>query len=229
MYIHVSAGEQPQAFTDPRNSSIISAEIGDTNITTLRCDIFAAATMTHNSSNSTTMQVVTSWQLEDYNGQMGRRAVSTVDRDDAILIHGNRTPVGSFYSSYNNFLTILRFIPELNGTVLSCGVGDTVYLGMFPFLAYSESVLLEECCLKYLCPENLCPENLCPDNLCPENLCPDNLCPENLCPDNLCPDNLCPEYMCPENVCPDNLCPEYLCPENLCPESNAKHSLGEVS
>lgn len=137
---HPPTGEEVlSSHTEPQNGTVISAAAWTVNVTTIRCNIHVTT------SGNTTRQVSTNWQLENYHGMVGLVPISTVilENMDAILIAGDNVTSDShsLFPTYRNTLTILRFIPDFHGTVLSCGRGDTALnIGRFPLVIYSERI-----------------------------------------------------------------------------------------
>ena len=136
----------------PANGTIISAEAGSKNIITIHCNISTAEPNegeeeeeeeegARNKTTSPGQQLLTSWQLENFGNHSGLVPIATVmsDHAGAICLRGESYASSPFFETYQNELTFLRFLSEFNGTVLSCGRGDTALnLGRFPLVVYGE-------------------------------------------------------------------------------------------
>ena len=127
---HIHAGDI-QSRTDPPNGTIISAEAGASNVTTLCCDIHIV------SEEEEPQQVVTMWFLENYRDQ-SLTLITVRDHNDTILVHGDLNTGSFLFSTYQNKLTFLQFVSDFDNTMVICGRGAALNIGHFPLVVFSK-------------------------------------------------------------------------------------------
>ena len=130
---HTHAVEILQSRTDPPNGTVISAEAGASNVTTLCCDIHKV------SEEEEPQQVVSMWFLENYRGQ-SLTLITMRDHNDTILLHGDLNTGSFLFATYQNKLTFLQFDSDFGDTVLICGRGDSLNIGRFPLVVFSKYI-----------------------------------------------------------------------------------------
>lgn len=114
---------------EPPNGTVISAELGSTNVTTIRCEIYTSTTLA--------VQEVTLWKFEN-----GSDLIPITRNDSSIRLHGNEATNSIVFKTSQNLLTILQFDASLDNISLRCGPSDEVSnIGIFPLIVYSKQML----------------------------------------------------------------------------------------
>ena len=136
---HTHAEEILQSHTDPPNGTIISAEAGASNVTTLRCDIHKV------SEEEEPQQVVSMWFLENSRDQ-SLTLITVRDHNDTILLHGDLNAGSFLFATYQNKLTFLQFDSDFDDTVLICGRSImSLNVGRFPLVVFSKYISAHTC------------------------------------------------------------------------------------
>ena len=99
----------PSSF-DPPNGTYITHQVGDTNIM-IECVIY----------DSNGAQVTTNWNIFNFRGVAGGRAIKAVLGD--TILTGTKAPSSPF-GTFRNMLIFPEFIEDMDGATLTCGFPD---------------------------------------------------------------------------------------------------------
>ena len=133
MLLCITGQQESSRILEPSNGTIISAEVGSINVTTIRCELFGT-----NSPSGPPVQKITLWNIE--NGP-DLFPINSQSYNTSILLHGNEVSDSIVFSTAQNLLTILRFEASFNNVALRCGLSTITNIGRFPLIAYSKQAL----------------------------------------------------------------------------------------
>ena len=117
-------------FTDPASGSVIANFEGTENVTTITC----------NATNSQGIQISTQWTLTNFRGSTG---LQTINNATPELFEITGDPIVGTMFTYNNCLTIVNLVRDLDHVIIFCGTGVMLQQADFVLRIYRELKLIK--------------------------------------------------------------------------------------
>ena len=114
--------------TQPPSGSVIANLEGAENTTTLVCNI----------SSDGTIQISTTWSIEDFRGSAGLTDIT--GSPEPFIVGGPPNPLAPQFS-LSNELTVSNWTADLDGATIFCGTGQDQREGHFFLRVYRKSLL----------------------------------------------------------------------------------------
>ena len=112
-------------FADPASGSVIANFEGTKNATTITCNV----------TNSLGDQITTQWTLTNFRGSTG---LQTINNAAPELFETTGDPIPGTMFTYDNRLTVVNLVRDLDRVTIFCGTGAMPQQGDFVLRIYCE-------------------------------------------------------------------------------------------